>query len=312
MNNSKMIMKKKKNNFGLLFAFGFGCLIFGIGLSLYFLYVMTTYGYQQDKSIFTYILNQIKNNFGDFLSGTIGLLFTLTTTLFLFVTFKEQRKQFDDTNKNSEQSRFETTFFNLLSMLDDVRNNVNQNIKINFVSSKSSTIYDYYACLKRYYDDYPKTSKKTEFHTLMKNLNNKSLPSQMEIAEGSLQDFYDSFMKENKCNIGYYFRYIYNTINFAINERKDYEDQTKYLNILIAQLSNEELALIFYDALSTYGKNKHGEKKFKEILNQYQIFENIDESYLLERSHYLLYPNTKFKFLNRDELGKQISKKPTY
>lgn len=302
--------KYKKNSF--LYYIGLFILYLGFAVSIYILYVMINYGIQKPiKSIDIYILNQIKNNFGDFLSGTIGLLFTLTTTLFLFVTFKEQRKQFKDTDDKSNQTRFETTYFNLLAMLDDVRNNVNQNIKINLSSIGATSLYDYYIELKKYYIIYPNQYSKPEFSTYMKELNSTSLPSQIEMIEGSLQDFYDNFIKDNNCNIGYYFRYIYNTINFAITERMEYDDVNRYINILIAQLSNEELALIFYDALSSHGKNKHGEKKFRKILNEYQIFENIDDSYLLERSHYLLYPNTKFKFLNRDELGKQISKNPT-
>lgn len=300
-------MKKNQNNKFLNFIALSGLFI-GIVLCVYYSYVMITHAdYLSNAKIYNYVLNQIKNNFGDFLTGTVGVLFTLTATIFLFITFREQRKQFDLTNKDQAQSRFETTYFNLLAMLDDVRNNVNQNIKLNLVSENVSSIYDYYSLLKKHYEVYPVNSNKPEFATLMSDLKSATLPSQIEMAEGSMQDLFDSFVKKYNCNIGYYFRYIYNTINFAIEERTDAGDVSRYLNILQAQLSNEELALIFYDALSSYGRNKNGTKKFKSILNTYQVLENIDESYLLNRNHFRFYPKTQFKFLTRSELASIIN-----
>ncbi len=37
------------------------------------------------------VYEQLSNNIGDFLWGTIGIIFTFTATLFLFITFREQR-----------------------------------------------------------------------------------------------------------------------------------------------------------------------------------------------------------------------------
>lgn len=306
-------MKKSKiQNNNLLYIIALIGLFIGIVLCVYFVYVVFSYKYQTSNEwIYNSVLKQIKNNFGDFLTGTVGVLFTLTTTLFLFITFREQRKQFDLSNQDQDQSRFETTYFNLLSMLDDVRNNVNQDISLKLLSSESKSIYDYYNLLEKYYNEYPTKSNKPEFNNIMSELKNSSINSFVEMAEGSIQDFFDSFIKENKCNIGYYFRYIYNTIKFVIDERGQYNDVSRYLNILQAQLSNEELALIFYDALSSYGRDKNGIKRFKEILNTYQVLENIDESYLLNRNHYVFYSGINFKFLNRTEL-ESIKNKETY
>ena len=83
----------------------------------------------------SYFVEQLKNNLGSFISGTIGILFTITATIFLFITFREQRKQFELSKLSQEQSRFETTYFNLLLMLDDVRDNVNKNIAQHFNTS---------------------------------------------------------------------------------------------------------------------------------------------------------------------------------
>jgi hypothetical protein len=137
------------------------------------------------------------------------------------------------------------------------------------------------------------------------------------MAQGCILDFFDSFVGKHNFNISYFFRYIYNTINFVVTERNTVQDKTentdiqRYLNILQAQLSDEELSLIFYDALSSFGKNKHGDKQFHTLLDTYQFLENINERFLLHRNHHTFYPKTFFKFLNRDEknLKKETSRK---
>lgn len=299
-----MITAIRKNK---LYAIALGALIIGVLLCLYYLYVLC-----EDVDAITvdgvskFIAKQLKSNFGDFITGTVGVLFTLTTTFFLFITFREQRKQFDLSNNDQKQARFETTYFNLLGMLDDVRLNVNTNMKLNITTHNINNLFDYYQLFKNFYNNQTQNGDFKFLADFPEN-NTDIVKSEIEKAEGCIEDLFNSFIKEYKCNIGYYFRYIYNTINFVINERET-EDIPRYLNILMAQLSNEEMALIFYDALSKYGRDKNGFKLFKQNLDKYEVLENIDVDYLLKREHYFFYPNTKFKFLNRDELNVIINR----
>ena len=71
--------------------------------------------------------------------------------------------------------------------------------------------------------------------------------------------------------------------------------------LLCAKLSDEELALLFYNALSKYARDQNEGLHFKEILDEYQIFENLNHDYLIDRSHFRFYPHTDFKFLTRHE-----------
>ena len=291
-----------------LFWLAIVVLVVGIALIIYYLCL----GFS--KGIFgnDYALEQLKNDLGSFISGTVGILFTITATIFLFITFKEQRKQFDLSKIAQEQSRFETTYFNLLSMLDDVRGNVNKNIVQYFANPNISTLRDYYGLMKEYYEIYPINKNKVNFTAIMDELLVNSLPTEKERAEGCISDFFDSFISERDFNVGYFFRYIYNTINFVVMERGNVlnengnNDVQRYLNILQAQLSNEELSLIFYDALSSWGRDKHGAKKFHSLLDTYQFLENIDERFLLNKNHHVFYPKTLFKFLNRDEKSSKM------
>ena len=118
--------------------------------------------------------------------------------------------------------------------------------------------------------------------------------------EGMLAEQYERFIDETRCNIGYLYRYIFNTTKFVLDDKhnkENKEDLERYLNLLQAQLSNEELCFIFYNAISKYGKDKHGILKFKEMLDNTQFLENIDSTFLLNRNHYRFYPHTSFKFL---------------
>lgn len=60
--------------------------------------------------IFSFLLGPLKDNFGDMMTGTIGILLSFASTLFLFITFKEQRNQFKLSEKSQKIVSFEETF----------------------------------------------------------------------------------------------------------------------------------------------------------------------------------------------------------
>lgn len=254
------------------------------------------------KVINNHILNQFRNNIGDFLWGTLGVLFTIPTAIFLFITFYQQKQQIESARADADRHRFETSFYNLLGMLNQVQDNVNMNINTSFRGSSIKDLAGYYRHFKESYDSHLKNdhnliSIETEFSAI--NANDAAI----EQCQGLLATEFETFVEETKCNVGFFFRYIYNVIAFVLDNVKDTKDRTLYLNLLQAQLSNEEMGLIFYDAISKYGRNKENNLKFQELLDQTNFLENLDVSFLLARHHYVFYPHTSFKFLHRDELA---------
>ena len=85
----------KKINAFVYIAFGLAVL--GVLLSIYYCCIVISHwgGWHNVNCdvISRNILLQLKDNIGDFLWGTLGVLYTLTTTIFLFVTFYNQKKQ---------------------------------------------------------------------------------------------------------------------------------------------------------------------------------------------------------------------------
>lgn len=294
----------KQNGFNILLK-SFAYISLGIGVVLLLYYAILAF-VEIDKFEFSklnrYVCTSLKDNPGEFVGGTIGTFFTLTGTLFLFVTFREQRKQFDSTKSSEFYTRFETTYFNMLGMLEKVQASINKNISESSNYPNQYNLIDYYNTLKYIY--VRDSSRKEEINGIEEALSHEPLQAAEVLkAKQVYGDYFESYVKEANCNVGYFYRYIYNIVNFVCSqtEFKNEYDKEKYLNILQAQLSDEELAFIFYDAISKYGENKDGRQKFHDMLDETHFLENIRPEVLLSRKHCFFYPQTSFKFMSMDE-----------
>lgn len=246
----------------------------------------------------------LKDNPGEFLGGTVGTLFTLTATIFLFITFLEQRKQFESTQKSEFYTRFETTYFNMLSMLSKVQASINKSISESESNPDLHNVVDYYTNLQN------KHKQEVE-RADIKDIHEALLQEELQIAEVlKAKQFYGHYFERYvvtaDCNLGFFYRYIYNIVSFVYSqaELKEAKDKEKYLNLLQAQLSDEELALIFYDAISKSGENKDGRQLFHDMLDETHFLENIKPQVLLDVKHCYFYPRTTFKFMSRDDIRK--------
>lgn len=285
------------------FIFALACVsaLLALGVGVYFVViaVLNTYSYLQVQQEF---LLQMKSGMGDLLAGTIGIFLSFASTMFLFVTFKEQRKQFSESHFTANKDRFESTFFNLLSMLYQVRENVNKEVAL-CSNDKIKTIKEFYNGFKVYYEGKASTREFIEVERILAQDQISSV--ERECAEHYLGRMYEDYISETACNVGYYYRYVFNMINFVIaqweNTDKGRDYIHNYLNFIQAQMSDEELALIFYDVISHYGLDKNFTHKFKEVLDTYGFLENINPKILLNRNHYKFFSKTIFKFLNRDQ-----------
>lgn len=226
-------------------------------------------------------------NIGDFLSGTIGVLLSFISFLLMWKTFSTQYRQFERQNELQKQASFETTYFNLLLSLEQVRKDA---VQILNEKKKVGTISEWYKLFIKTVE-----IKKNELI-----IQPNDVLSRVEATQGVAAKCYEDFIAQNG-NIGFYFRFIYNTIKFSVNYWNNYDISRKYTDLLCAKLSDEELALLFYNALSKYARDQNERLHFKEILDKYQIFENLNHDYLIDRSHFRFYPHTDFKFLTRNE-----------
>ena len=97
----------------------------------------------------------------------------------------------------------------------------------------------------------------------------------------------------------HYFRHLYRIVRFV----DDYDpmllnDKGKYiyLSLLRAQLSKEELLMLFYNCLSDYGK-----EKFKPLVEKYALLKNYRQDSLINPEHANLYKKGAFEFGAQEE-----------
>lgn len=250
----------------------------------------------------TMFVTQMYLSAGDLIAGTVGICLSFSATLFMFVTFREQRRQFDASRRDAGKDRFETTFFNMLAMLYNVRESVNAEITRRTDGSMTS-MSDYYEGFHRFFSACASRRDLAEIEVYLA----KETPNnvELEMAEQTIGVLYDEYMQTAKCNIGYYYRYVFNTINFVVDHCTGLPDGEaeihRYLNMLQSQMSDDELGLIFYDAISRRGLDKNYERRFKALLDDSGFLENINSGALLSRAHHRLYRCTVFRFLSRDE-----------
>lgn len=77
-------------------------------------------------------------------------------------------------------------------------------------------------------------------------------------------------------DIGHYFRNLYRIFKFIDESDLSEKDKKSLAGLLRAQLSNSELALLFYNGKALIGL------KFKPLLEKYAMFENMNMGTLLE------------------------------
>lgn len=232
-------------------------------------------------------------------SQLVALIWTIVSVLLIFLTFNVQRKQTAENSIFLIRQQFETTFFNMLNVLF--------NIKTAIHSQKDGTalvgqeFMDFAIKeLKKYHLAHSGSEYIPSFINKIRNLEPITQTELAAIAS-DLDIVYISFYSDYHAELGHYFRYLYNLLKFTISHREKYKDQKNYLDIIQAQLSNAELGLVFYNAISNKGLNTDKKYRFYNWLEQYSFLENIDEKSLITREHNVLYPKTLFKFLNNSE-----------
>lgn len=262
---------------------------------------------------------------GDFLGGTMVGLLSFSSILFVtaaVVMQKEElklqreellktRQEFELTNSTMKKQAFDSTFFNLISL----QNEILLEIKINNRSGREAIEY--------LLEEFNKDTEKKVNNVFLKSINTLDINQKIYVLEEILQDFqfdtnqneeferhlldayhvknssnkakssqsfnqffYEVFMKYNyyiyhilKIDIGdidfkwessiyeefyrkydnklsHYYRNLYSILKYVFNADINNNEKTGYLEILKAQLSKSEFAMLFYYTNYLTSKNE--------------------------------------------------------
>ncbi|MDY6371733.1 MAG: putative phage abortive infection protein [Bacteroidales bacterium] len=180
-----------------------------------------------------------------------------------------QRKEMVEQNKTIILQRFENTFFNMLELQQTIVNELRYEL-VNVEYKGRNVLSIIYKQIQRsVYDD-------------------KQLKPDDSI--GKYLQCYYAYVSNG--NLDHYFRHLYRIIKFVDESRcLTNVEKYNYLCLLRAQLSKDELLMLFYNGLSDYGN-----EKFKPLIEKYAIFKNIRSNFLLRDNHYALYASGAYDY----------------
>lgn len=127
--------------------------------------------------------------------------------------------------------------------------------------------------LKRYFEPRYEYHGKIGFEGLSGQLQSHLISRQddpdvndLEVIDSAMDTFYASVPETVKN----YMRVLYNILKLVDKANIGFDNQKFYTNIIRAQLSQHELAVIFYNCLS-----RHGRKKHKPLLEKYSLLKHM-------------------------------------
>lgn len=210
----------------------------------------------------------IWGQFGDFVGGTLGVVFSLISVMLVVWTFKTQ-------NETAETQRFNDLFFELLHLYQsEVKelNGVNERIiNIKRKDDSDDAMIEIEKERVQYNDKDFFDEEKRIIQSNYRNL--KSYESNVSRAV----NYYMLFYTKNHSKMAAYFRTLYRIFELIdksslINEQRKKE----YAKIVRAQLTGSELFFLRYNAMTIYGH------QFIAYLNKYRVLKHLPAFELLE------------------------------
>ncbi len=175
-----------------------------------------------------------------------------------------QKLQLKAQNETMQKQNFDSAFFQLLRFHNDLLSSINlySNEKVGMDCFES-----FLAIFKESY-----------YHNLEGM--NKDGREKINVT-------YIVFHKKYQSYLGHYFRNLYNIIKFI--DKSSVEDKQRYANLVRAQLSCYEHALLFYNCLSNLGYDK-----FRPLIEKYALLKNMPNDILLDIKHKEYYEPSAF------------------
>lgn len=239
--------------------------------------------FYKDRGTFGDMFGSINTLFSGLAFG--GIIYTIYQQRAEFKLQREelilQRQEVAQTNKelgeqvvNIKIQRFETSFFNMLTLhheivrsafLEDTIKSGNTKISAGILLPEYKDVMHngrgvFFFLNKRYDIEF---SNKLVEYKLNNDFSYTNILSVIAVLENTSDDFFDAYNSE----LGHYLR-NFSTIIELIDELENVEVVEKYIHILKAQLSAYELVIMFYSCFAQeYKQLKHNIKKYNLLDN---------------------------------------------
>lgn len=251
-----LIMKIKFSNSELRFYLSVFLTI--IGCIVVFWFLIRGYFYENYINIKYSVDLDSASNFGEFIGGIVGTIFSFVGVILLFETLSFQRKEFRLSRSVFKHQQFDNTFFELLQLHKE---NVQMFITYDFESYEKKGR-NFFIFQKESLHDHFKPE-----YSIRRNRKNA-----IELFRQVYSEYEEEF--------SIYFKTLYQLYSLIDTSDIDEEHKAKYSKILRAQLSSAELFFIRYNAMSDFGKNS------VYYINKYNILKHLSYYDLLEFTYW--------------------------
>jgi len=175
-----------------------------------------------------------------------------------------QKIQLAAQNELMQAGNFESSFFRVLGILADIVN------AMDVPPPHGGPLIRGRDCFSHFYGQL-----RGKYNHLQPQL---QTDNELEI----IQAAYAAFYKRSQGDVGHYFRTLYNLVKLV--DRSYVTDKRFYTNLIRAQLSSNELSLLFYNCLSDLGR-----EKFKPLVEKYALLKTVPRETLIRPHHIQLY-----------------------
>lgn len=195
-----------------------------------------------------------------------------------------QKLEFQEQNKTMKRQRFENTFFNMLSLQQEIVANLSYE-KVEYAgnpinpfnNNAKHTLYNGRTLFREMYLNLTVT--------IPGNLSYKGIRHAIQIHNC---DIYSSISDTTRFD--HYFRHLYRIYKFVdTSDLIEDSERYNYACIIRSQLSDYELVMLFYNCLT-----ENGRKKFKPLIEKYTIFNNLRVELLANKEHKKEYVETAY------------------
>jgi hypothetical protein len=231
--------------------------------------------------VFLQVTGRFLGTFGDFFGGVVNPILTFGTLVGLAVTILLQRVQIREARAEAHENRdhaqtqtFETTFFHLLNLHAENIQNLTFDPAVIPTPPQTASIQQVQK-LAGVVPILPPLPQKAHGRAVFGEVLRSTLRGAW--AGHSQLEVYRTLQREHNDVLGHYFRHLYQILNlvnsFAVegDKAKQYKTRKKYTNILRAQLSAHELAVLLMNC--TFRTVDDG--KFKNLLVWYKFLEHL-------------------------------------
>lgn len=222
---------------------------------------------------------------GDTIGGIMGPFIAMIAAYLTFIAFWVQKQANEAQRQDIKQERFNSNFYNLLNIHEQITNSLEYNTyeRINsqtvVKTCRGREIFQYTYNEVLQYDDHLAYVGRG----MRGRIAEKGIESYMQSA---LPTYFD-----------HYFRNMYRIIKY-VDETDVFDDlpleeirkkKYEYIAILRSTLSRYELVWLFYNTLSEYGRDK-----FKPLVEKYALLNNIRVELLVDSNDVHLYDSKAF------------------